>query len=205
LKTPALRWALLAACAVIAGIVGGAWLLAPRGQIELRNGTWLATPRALPAFEFETAGGQFTNADLAGHWTLIFPGYTYCPDVCPTVLAALKAIKAKLPADAPLRVVFLSVDPGRDTPEKLAAYTRAFDPGFIGVTASNEVLDRYAGAFGYVYTKVPGTTPDNYLMDHSAQLIVCDPQGRVAAYFSPPFSVSAMTEDLRALLAMRSL
>ena len=199
---PSLRWGLLAASAVAVGLTVGAVLLKP-ATLDIHSGTLLQASRPVIDFTLADADGKpFTRADLAGHWTLIFPGFTYCPDVCPTTLATLKAVHEKLgSAAANLQVVLMSIDPERDTPDKLAAYVHAFSKDFHGVTGSNAELDRLGANIGFVYTKVPGVTPDRYTMDHSVQMIVIGPDATLRGYFSPPFQVDALVADLRALTA----
>lgn len=196
-----LYWGLAAAFAVLIGITAGMLMFDPHNT-ELKTGTLLKTPKTIAAFALNGSDGRpFTDADLRGHWTLVFAGYTYCPDVCPTTLTEMKALRAKLGAEAArLRVLFVSIDPERDTPEKLAKYVHYFSPDFEAATAAPTVLENLGRDLGFVFTKVPGGTPDAYLMDHSASLILIDPAARVAGYFSPPFQLDAMAKDLAPLL-----
>jgi len=198
-----LRWGFLAAFAALIGIVAGTALLKP-ATVEIRSGTVLRTPRPVIDFVMNNADGKpFTKADLAGHWTVIFPGFTFCPDVCPTTLATLKAVREKLDAAdaAKVHVVMLSVDPERDTPEKLLAYVHAFSKDFVGITGSTETLDRLGENIGYVYTKVPGATAETYTIDHSAAMILIGPDATLRGYFTPPYTVDALVADLRTLIA----
>lgn len=190
--------------AILAGLLTANYLLAPRA-IQLASGTLLNEPRELPDFLLTDQSNHFLHKDdFAGHWTLIFPGFTYCPDVCPTTLAFLKQLSAALgPESAQLKVLFLSVDPERDTPQRLNEYIRFFSPDFIAATTGEPMLTEFARNLGVVYTKVPGDKPDTYSMDHSAVLILIDPQVRIAAYFTPPHSLKAMTTDLRALITSK--
>jgi protein SCO1/2 len=193
-------YGMIAALAAVLGIVVAVTLSQPRGGAELKAGTLLPQPRALPAFTLTDQDGKpFTAADLAGQWTLVFPGFTYCPDVCPTTLALLKQVKAGLGPDHPVRVVFLSVDPERDTPQRLKTYLGQFDPSFIGVTAFEPQLAEITKALIIVYGKVPGATPESYQMDHSATMTLLNPQGQVAGYLTPPFVVPTLVEDLKTL------
>ena len=191
---------LLAAFAVIVGIALGALLLR-RPPAVLQSGTLLEHPRPVPDFSLTGDDGQtLTRASLEGRWTLVYVGYTFCPDVCPTTLALLKAVHRQLGTAASLvHVLFLSVDPERDKPAVLEKYVHYFSPDFSAATGSHDQLDALAATLGFVYEKVPGKTADSYLMDHSSELILIDPQARVAAYLSPPFTVTALTADLRAV------
>ncbi|HSW11306.1 MAG TPA: SCO family protein [Solimonas sp.] len=190
----------IGAIAAVLGIVVALQFSTPRGT-ELQSGTQLPQPRALPAFELVDQDAQpFGAPQLAGRWTLLFPGFTYCPDVCPTTLALLKQVNAGLDESLRPRVVFLSVDPERDTPARLKSYVSHFDPGFFGVTAPEPQLSAIARGLGIAYAKVPGSSPDSYQMDHSASLILLDPQARIVAYFSPPFDPAKLSADLKAVI-----
>lgn len=191
---------LAAAGALLLGLFA-ALSLRPQAA-EFRSGTLLETPRAISDFALIGGDGQpFTKADLQGHWSLIFAGYTFCPDVCPTTLATLKAMQAKLGPDAQrLQVVFLSVDPERDTPPRLAQYVRYFSPDFRAATGEVPALEKLGENLGFVFAKVLGATPETYLMDHSAALMLVDPKAELAGYLTPPFKAEAMAADLKPLL-----
>ncbi len=169
----------------------------------LEHGTDMrSAPRALPDFRLVDARGQaFTPERLKGHWNLLFFGYTHCPDVCPTTLATLRQTMQayrKLGGDpADWQVVFVSVDPQRDSPEQLGRYTRYFDPAFVGVTGAPDELRKLALGVGVVYGRVENPKdPDNYLVDHSASIIAIDPEGREVAVFSPPHAPQALARDM---------
>lgn len=192
----------IAALAAALGVFA-ALQLRPSG-VQLQSGTLLPQPRPLPELRLIDQDGQPYGRDrLAGAWTLIFPGFTYCPDVCPTTLALLKRVKAQLPAQPPLRVMLLSVDPQRDTPARLKRYVQQFDPAFLGVTAPEPQLGEVARSLGIAYARVPGSTPESYQMDHSAALILLDPQAQVVAYLTPPFKVETLAADLARVMENR--
>lgn len=188
---------LVAAVAAVAGLVAAQFAFAPK-TIEIESGTLLEKPRTIAPFQLvDSSGKPFDHARLEGQWSLIFTGFTYCPDVCPNTLAVLKTVKAQLDAaKAPLQVVFVSVDPERDTPEKLGLYTHYFSPEFIGATGSGDNLDSLTRSLSLIYAKVPGSTAENYTMDHSAALVLVNPQAQVAGYFLPPHHIDALTRDL---------
>lgn len=147
-------------------------------------------------------GQPFTPANLQGHWTLLFAGFTHCPDVCPTTLGLMKALGQRLqPAPA---MVFLSVDPERDTPERLRQYVAYFGPDIEGVTGPHEQLERLAASLGIAYVKAPGARGEDYTVDHSAALVLLDPQGRVAGYFTPPHKADTLAADLARVLGSNS-
>jgi protein SCO1/2 len=193
-----LSYGLLAAFAVLIGVAAGLVVLRP-ATVELQSGTLLKSPRPVADFSLVADSGKpFTKADLAGRWSLIYVGYTHCPDLCPTTLAQLKAVEKGLGADAAkLHFIFLSIDPERDTPASLAQYTHYFSPDFGAVTGPNAELDKLGTSLGFVYQKVPGETPQNYLMDHSSALILVDPQARLAGYLTPPFKTESLVADLK--------
>ena len=189
------RWLFLAA-AVFAG-AGGFWLAhqLDRGSPQLASGTWL--PQSKPVIDFEltdTSGQAFTRRDLTGAPTLVFFGFTHCPDVCPTTLVKLAQVHRRA-AIAGLRVLFISVDPQRDTPPLLGQYLRAFDPQFRGLTGDPRTIARLAANFGVAVNRVelPG---GDYTMDHSAVVFLLDDSAHIVAIFTPPFDVAALSTDL---------
>lgn len=142
-----------------------------------------------------------TLADFKGDVVVVFFGYTQCPDVCPTTLAEMKAVKAKLGEQGKrLQVIFVTVDPERDTPELLANYVRAFDPTFLGLRGSPEATAEVAKDFKVFYQKVPGKTPDSYSVDHSAGSYVFDPQGRLRLFVRYGQTADKIAADIKTLL-----
>ena len=161
----------------------------------------LTAPRTIAAFSLlDQDGKPFTNAQLQGHWSLLFAGFTHCPDVCPTTLGVLKVVGQRLQGKAPA-MIFLSVDPERDSPAVLKSYVAYFGPNLTGVSGPLGQLDRLCESLGVAYVKVPGKTPDDYAVDHSAALVLIDPQGRVAGYFPPPHKVDTLAADLNRVMA----
>jgi len=197
-----LKWAAAGAFAVLLGIAAGMFALRPQ-VVTITSGTLLKTARPIDDFQITAASGApFSKADLAGHWTVVFAGFTFCPDVCPTTLTEMKAVNARLgDAAKDIRFLFISVDPERDTPEKIGKYIAFFDPAFQGATGDTAALDKLGANLGYVYAKMPGATPDSYTIDHSTALILIDPQARIAGYLTPPFKPDTMAADLKAIVA----
>jgi protein SCO1 len=145
-------------------------------------------------------GKTRTLADFRGKAVVVFFGYTHCPDVCPTTLAELKMVKQQLGADGErLQVLFVTVDPERDTQEALARYVPAFDPMFIGLRGDAAATAKVAKDFKVFYQKVPGSAPNNYSVDHTAGSYVFDPQGRVRL-FARQGNPADLASDIRALL-----
>ncbi len=146
-------------------------------------------------------GATRTLADFKGKVVVLFFGYAQCPDVCPTTMTEMTQVKQQLGADADkLQVVFVTVDPERDTPEVMKAYMGAFDPGFVALIPTPEQLPAVAKDFKVYYKKAEGKTPTSYSMDHSAASFVYDPQGRLRLYSRYGSGVPAMVSDVRALL-----
>jgi protein SCO1/2 len=149
----------------------------------------------------DTHGIPRTLADFRGKVVVIFFGYTHCPDVCPTTLAELAEAMKRLGPDADrVQVLFVTVDPARDTPELLGQYVPAFDKRFLGLRGDDDALAAAAKAFKVIYQKQPGTTPGSYSMDHSAGTYLYDPQGRIRVYVSYGQGTDVFVHDIRALL-----
>ena len=164
-------------------------------------GTLLDPPKEVGDFTLTDQDGQpFRLSDLRGKVALLFFGYTNCPDVCPTTLAELKRVKALLGDEAEqVAFVFVSVDGSRDTPERLSAYVRAFDPQFIGLTGDDAALRPISRDFGVFYQRVNYESDVNYLVDHTASTFVVDQQGRLRLVFPYGTDPAAIVTRLRAL------
>ena len=201
---PKLAPAFLSALAVVAvaataGFLAGRWW--PAEPPALKASTALfGEERALPEFALtDHTGGRFTRRELREDWTLIFFGYTHCPDICPITLATMSAsidAVAALGGEAP-RMVFVSVDPERDSPGSLHEYVGAFRGDFLGVTGPHEELARLTRALGVAYARA-GDGP-GYLVDHGAALLLVNPKGQLQAVFSPPHEPDTIARDLVAI------
>jgi protein SCO1/2 len=146
-------------------------------------------------------GKARTLADFRGKAVVLFFGYAQCPDVCPTTLATLaEALKRLGPDAAKVQVLFVTIDPERDTPELLSHYVTAFDPSFLGLSGDAEATARTAKEFKIIYQKQPGSTPGSYTMDHSAGTFMFDPQGRLRLYAGHGQDADVFAHDLRELL-----
>ena len=144
-------------------------------------------------------------SDFAGKVVAVFFGYTHCPDVCPTTMSEMAQVKSELGADGDkLQVIFVTVDPERDTPEVLKAYMANFDPTFLALRGSAQELAAVAKDFKIFYKQVPGPTPTSYTMDHSAGLYVFDPSGRLRLFQRYGVGVQPLADDIRLLLAEAS-
>lgn len=140
-------------------------------------------------------------ADFRGKAVVMFFGYTQCPDVCPTTMAEMKAVMQQLGADAQrVQVLFITLDPERDTRELLASYVPAFDTGFLGLYGDLDTTLKTAKEFRVFYQKQPGGSPGNYTVDHTAGSYVFDPQGRVRLFVRHGDGGAGLAADLRSLL-----
>jgi protein SCO1/2 len=150
-------------------------------------------------------GKTRTLADFRGKVVALFFGYTQCPDVCPTTLSELAAAMQKLGADADrVQVLFVTVDPERDTPDLLARYVPAFNPSFLGLYGDAAATEATAKEFKILYQKQPGATPGAYTVDHSAGTFIYDSQGRLRVYESYGRGPDVLAHDIRLLLEAAS-
>jgi len=146
-------------------------------------------------------GTPRTLADYRGKAVVVFFGYTQCPDFCPTTLAELAEAMKRLGPDAErVQVLFVTVDPERDTPALLKNYVPAFDPRFIGLYGDADATARTAKEFKVVYQKRPGQTPGTYTMDHSAGTFIFDPNGKLRVYVGYGQGAEVYAHDIKALL-----
>jgi len=160
------------------------------------------------AFELTGAGGRTVTAqDLRGKTVLLFFGYASCPDVCPTTMAQLTGVLQELGTDArDVRIVFISVDPHRDTPETLQAYVDAFNANAIGLTGTEKQIASLARRYRVAYQiepPRPGADPDNYEVTHSRGVYIFDPAGKARLLAADTDGVAAIVHDLRQMLALK--
>ncbi|HEX5792725.1 MAG TPA: SCO family protein [Rheinheimera sp.] len=181
-----LTYVLLAAAALIAGV-----MLYQLAQVssEPKLALVYPQPRALADFTLTDQHGEVVNRErLYGQWTLAFVGYTSCPDICPLTLAKLAGVQPDLAAQVgqPLKVWFISVDPKRDSTEQLNNYVSYFEQAdVLGMTAGHDQLFPFVRQLGLMYA-LSSTTAEDYLVDHSASVVLIDPQGQLVAMFKPP-------------------
>jgi protein SCO1/2 len=193
---------LIARAAVIGGAHSASYLLKPKAaEPEGLQATYLPGGKPVRAFQLiDHQGQRFDNQRLKGRWTWVFFGYTHCPDACPTALAVLNAAAEDLQAKAPelpLQVVMISVDPARDTPERLAAYVPYFNKDFIGATGDDKELSALTRDLGIIYVlHKPATDGGGYLVDHSTAILLINPEGELQAIFGQPHAPQSMIDDL---------
>jgi len=194
--TARLFWILVglgALCAALAGFLLAAEVDSSRPV--LASGTWLPDARPIADFHLiDSQGRSLTRAALLGHPTLVYFGFTHCPDECPDTLAALARVR-KLAAVPGLQVLFVTVDPQRDTPRVLAAYLRQFDPSFLGLTGDPAEIRRVAASLGIGISRInlPG---GGYDFDHTMAILLFDDRAREVGVFTPPFDVRQLAQSL---------
>jgi protein SCO1 len=188
----AARWWLVWCCVGLTVPVVQA-LASPPGMVEpLRTAPEVALPT--------TEGAQFRLSQHRGEIVVIVFGYTHCPDVCPMTLARLAQLRARLGPAAGVRVVFVTLDPERDTTARVRAYTRAFDPTFVALTGAPRALAQVRDAYGVIAGRraAPGTA--EYLVDHSNFVFVVDRAGQLRFMFTGSVSVEEMMHGIATLL-----
>lgn len=211
-KTRLLLWfAAATATAAFAALYVASRMAPPPPGTDERLQTAEQVAREVVTGEFTLIGADgkpVSDTDFRGKWLLIFFGYTHCPDVCPTSLGTMALIIDELGDDASaLQPLFISVDPGRDTPEIVTEYVAAFHPRIIGLSGSEEQVAAAARSHRAYYAKVPPSddagSADEYAVDHSAHLYLMDPDGVYATVFSPTDTVETAVGAIRARIAER--
>lgn len=202
-RSQRVRWPIVLAVGLAAGLALMAALAASNAlQPHTFSGTVLQGAEPAPDFDLETAAGQRVRlAELSGKLVVLFFGYTFCPDVCPTTLHDLDQTMDLLgPQADQVQVIFVSVDPQRDTPDEVADYASRFNPSFLGTTGSPEVVDRVATLYGIYYAAHEGTEATGYLVDHTASVMVIDRAGHLRLIFPWGTSPEDIAADLAYLL-----
>ena len=171
---------------------------------QLSQGTLLPSAKPVTDFQLTDHRGQpFTLENIRDIWTFAFFGYTHCPDVCPTSMAILAQVQRKLEHQDGLgklpQVVFVSVDPERDTTALLSQFVPYFHPGFIGASGDQQNTLSLTRQLGILYGKAGDSAADNYLVDHSAAIILLDPDGAFRAVFGVPHDADLITNDFLAI------
>ena len=193
--------------AIIVGVLAGNYLTVnstPTQAIREAGIVVLPTSRELPALQLASTTGviQHTQA-LTWQWSLVFFGYTFCPDICPTTLAELRQLKKLLPVEAQdnIQTLMVSVDPNRDTSEQLKLYLEYFDPSFIGLTGELADIQTLSNALSIPF--IPGdTSQPRYTVDHSGNLAIISPDGRQYGFVRAPLDVKKLAEQLPNIMAI---
>jgi protein SCO1/2 len=208
------RLALLFALVIVLLLVFVVWKITSRAdhitQVKSQakiSGTILKAPLTMPTFSLQQFGGKpYTNANLKGHWTLLFFGFSNCPYVCPTTLAQLNVMLKQLKQvgikDNLPQVVMVSVDPARDSVKRMHAYVTSFNPGFIGLRTTEAKTLQLAKQMRVSFAKIqaPGSDSGRYTITHTATITVIGPEGKIRAYLSYPHKAPVMARDYQAIL-----
>lgn len=201
----ALAFAAIALAALIAGLWVSVRLTRAPEPASKIGGYVLDEPRALPAFDLvDNRDEPFHAEDFAGHWSFLYFGYTYCPDICPLAMLELAGVKKKLDeagAGEDAEYYLVSVDPARDTPERIGEYVEYFDPSFRGITGRLEEIDKLAKAASVVYVLPDAKEGEPYIVGHSSTVTLIDPAGRIHAIFTEPLKADPIAEDFRQIAA----
>lgn len=200
--------ALLAFIAIMAGFSVSQHLhLKSKKDLSEFQGTLLEKPREINQFTLTGTDKQlFTNASLEGQWTLIFFGFTNCGYLCPTTMAEVGKMYRRLEEQGvkPLpRIVMISIDPERDTLDKLDQYVKAFHPHFYGARGEEEMVKQMTREMGIAYTKIPlknSAKAENYDVQHSGALMLFNPQGELNAFFTTPHKAELLAKDYQLLV-----
>ncbi len=159
--------------------------------------TLLSPTRALPILAMVDQDEQtFTQTAFKDHWSIVFMGFTNCGHVCPTAMAEIRMIHAGV--SKPLQVVFVSVDPDRDSPEIIGQFVASFDESFIGITGTHDEIEKLAAALSAPY--LVDNSGGRYIVDHSAALFLIDPTASLAGIISQPLEIDIIIEELNLLL-----
>ncbi len=195
---------IVAVLAVVAGAFFGQQIRQTAQPPDLVAGTLFPEPREIKPFSLTDQNGEeLTLNRLRERWTFVYLGYTFCPDVCPTTLASLGAVDKRLADqqhESDVQYLFVSVDPERDTPDRLREYVTYFGPDFLGATGDSQSLEEFATSISQVF-KVPDDRDDpNYLVDHSSIIALFDPEARLHAVFSSPHLASEIETSFRSIV-----
>ena len=195
------QWLLLGLGLAALAVAGAGWLIA--SQPYAFHGSTIEPPMRVADFTLTShAGTQFRLADQTGKIVVLFFGYTSCPDFCPTTLMEFKKVRARLVREAEhTQFVFITVDPERDTPDKLRAYLNSFDPAFIGLTGTEAELAPVWRTFGVFREKKPGASALGYSMDHSTTVYVIDQRGNLRLTYSYGETADDMAQDVNYLVS----
>ena len=204
LRFPKVAVFVVAALAICAGLAFGILWSSKTAEPPEIAGFVYPEPKEMSPFRLtEHNGSNFDLDSLKGKWTFVYFGYTYCPDVCPTTLVELSRVQKSL-ADAKLdsnnQYVFVTVDPQRDTPQRLAQYVVYFNKKFIGVTSSDESLAKFTQDIGILYGYPEGRKGKNYAVNHSSTVALFDPDARLHAIFTSPHKAAEIVEGFEKIL-----
>lgn len=192
-------------------LAAGLWLSVSLNGPKPINALYYTPAKQLADFDLIDHNNQtFSKQQLQGHWSFIFTGYTFCPDICPTTMAKLNQHYSEISAssDEDVQVILVSVDPKRDTPARLNEYINYFNDEFIGISAEHKQLFPFVRSLGLMYSMSDDSATENYLVDHSASIVLTNPNGDIQAIFKPEHIVGEiptvnfedMLEDFKTII-----
>ncbi len=205
-KPTGTRWLLISAALLVVSIAAVAVFSVSQGRLPFGapsfNGVLMQSPEPVPDFEMMASTGERVRlSDFHGKPVLLYFGYTYCPDACPTTMNELRKVMEQLgPRADDVQVVMVSVDPERDTPDALREYLANFGATFIGLSGSEEELLSAATPLGVYFRKHDGTPASGYLVDHSTTLMAVDPDGFLRLLYPYETPADAIAEDMRTMM-----
>jgi protein SCO1/2 len=191
--------AVVAAIVLVAALAVAAWWWF---RPQPLHGTELVVGEPLPDFTMQaSSGGTASLSDFRGKWVMLYFGYTFCPDVCPTTLGDMALAHGLLGRQAErVQGILVSLDPARDTPEKLAAYLSYFEPTFIGLSGEQAEVDEAAMRYGIFFERRAGAGPNDYFIDHTSSLLLIDPQGRLRVIYPYGVAPEEIAADVKYLM-----
>jgi protein SCO1/2 len=200
------RTIIIIVCFIVLVIFGFIWrmnqpVIMSEQDLRINGAIVLNTPRKFSDFDLiDHRGDAFTLQRLKGQWSMIFFGFTNCPDVCPTTLATLNETYSKLKDSEKenLQIIMVSLDPERDTVEKLGQYMPYFNAEFIGVTGNKHFIKRFTTEINIAYNQVP-LDGDDYTVDHSSQIVLVNPNGHYHGFFKSPHSAIMLRKTWRSI------
>ncbi len=177
-------------------------------SLVLESATVFHSPRIINPFQLtDNQDRPFTLANMQGKWSLVFFGFTNCPELCPTTLSTLNQVYLLMQKEANLKtlpqVVFISVDPEKDTSKRITDYLASFNPNFIGATGTPAALNKLTEELSVMYAKVTqpnATEPDNYSIDHSGTILIINPAGQFYGVFTTPHNASKIAHDMKSII-----
>ncbi|MDO3387749.1 SCO family protein [Gilvimarinus sp. SDUM040013] len=194
-----IRWTIAFCLLFIVGVVSLVVnkIVSPRvmnaDELRLNGAIMFDMPRRFEPFELVNQNAEaFTQEDFKGHWSLLYFGFTHCPDICPTTMADMSRLVSALPQDIAnnTEVMLISLDPARDTPELMKQYVTYFGADFTGVTGDFLTIRRFANQVNVAFSKV--TQGDDYTIDHSGNVVLINPRGDYHGFFKPPFELAKL-------------
>lgn len=194
-----MKWVVIGSVALVLGLLVGWGLLQLIERPYTYHGTVIQSQTPAANFTLTGAGGEEVSlSDFRDKVVLLYFGYTFCPDVCPATMVEMKKAMQVLGEDSEkAQVIMVSVDPDRDSPEKLAEYVTHFNPNFIGLTGSEDEIAQAATPFGIFYEKHPGSIESGYLIDHTASVVVIDPDGYLRLVYPFDTPGEAIAADIQ--------